>query len=107
MVAGLGLVVVAVLRATDSAWLAGSRRAAFGILFTLTTTSARAAMIHSSRADLGGQFQKVTPPARPVLICNPWSGDGKVVKFGLPELATSMGVETILLDRGLDLEQLA
>jgi diacylglycerol kinase family enzyme len=107
MVAGMGLLVVAVIGASDSAWLSAIRLAAFGILFTLTTTAARAAMIHSNKADVAAQFHKVTPPARPVLICNPWSGDGKVVKFGLPDLASSMGVETILLDRGLDLEQLA
>ena len=45
--------------------------------------------------------------ARPVLICNPWSGGGKVEKFGLVELAKDLGVEVIMLDRGLDLEQLA
>jgi diacylglycerol kinase family enzyme len=42
-----------------------------------------------------------------VLICNPWSGGGKVEKFGLVELAESLGVEVVMLDRGLDLEQLA
>ncbi len=49
----------------------------------------------------------VARPRRPVLICNPWSGGGKVAKFGLVELAESMGVEVVMLDRGLDLEQLA
>jgi diacylglycerol kinase family enzyme len=49
----------------------------------------------------------VTRPARPVLICNPWSGGGKVAKFGLVELAESLGVEVVMLDHGLDLEQLA
>jgi diacylglycerol kinase family enzyme len=52
-------------------------------------------------------FRRRLPPSRPVLICNPWSGDGKVEKFGLVDLAKSLGVETVLLDRGLDLEQLA
>jgi diacylglycerol kinase family enzyme len=47
------------------------------------------------------------PPRRAVLICNPWSGGGKVERFGLVELAGQLGVETVLLDRGLDLEQLA
>ncbi len=42
-----------------------------------------------------------------MLLCNPWSGGGKVERFGLVELATELGVETVLLDRGLDLEQLA
>ena len=48
-----------------------------------------------------------TRPRHPVLICNPWSGGGKVQKFGLVELANELGVETVMLDHGLDLEQLA
>ena len=43
----------------------------------------------------------------PVLLCNPWSGGGKVEQFGLVSLARELGVETVMLDRGLDLEQLA
>jgi diacylglycerol kinase family enzyme len=43
----------------------------------------------------------------PVLICNPWSGGGKVARFGLAELAEDLGVEVVMLDKGLDLEQLA
>jgi diacylglycerol kinase family enzyme len=45
-------------------------------------------------------------PSKPVLLCNPWSGGGKVEKFGLIQLADELGIETVLLDRGLDLEQL-
>jgi diacylglycerol kinase family enzyme len=48
-----------------------------------------------------------TVPKHPVLICNPWSGGGKVEKFGLVELAAELGIETVLLAKGLDLEQLA
>ena len=46
-------------------------------------------------------------PSHPVLLCNPWSGGGKVETFGLVELATTLGVETVMLDHGLDLAQLA
>ena len=49
----------------------------------------------------------VQVPKRPVLLCNPWSGGGKVAKFGLVELAESLGVEVVMLAEGLDLEQLA
>jgi len=45
-------------------------------------------------------------PSKPVLLCNPWSGGGKVDKFGLVELADELGIETVLLAEGLDLEQL-
>jgi diacylglycerol kinase family enzyme len=46
-------------------------------------------------------------PRRPVLICNPWSGGGKVERFGLVALAEQQGVEVVMLDHGLDLESLA
>ena len=46
-------------------------------------------------------------PSHPVLICNPWSGGGKVAKFDLVKKAEALGVEVILLDHGLDLEVLA
>jgi diacylglycerol kinase family enzyme len=46
-------------------------------------------------------------PKRPVLLCNPWSGGGKVVRFGLKAMADELGVETVFLDRGLDLAELA
>ena len=46
-------------------------------------------------------------PQRPVLLCNPWSGGGKVEKFGLERIAADLGVEAVMLDRGLDLAQLA
>ena len=49
----------------------------------------------------------VARPHRAVLICNPWSGGGKVEKFGLVALAEEMGVEVVMLDHGLDLEKLA
>jgi diacylglycerol kinase family enzyme len=47
------------------------------------------------------------PPRHAVLLCNPWSGGGKVERFGLVDLAAHLGVETVLLDHGLDLEHLA
>ncbi len=43
----------------------------------------------------------------PVLLCNPWSGGGKVESFGLVGLAKELGVETVMLEPGLDLEELA
>ena len=49
----------------------------------------------------------VERPRHPVLICNPWSGGGKVATFGLVDLAKDLGVEVVMLDHGLDLEQLA
>ncbi|MGI9666065.1 MAG: diacylglycerol/lipid kinase family protein [Acidimicrobiia bacterium] len=45
-------------------------------------------------------------PKHPVLLCNPWSGGGKVASFGLVDLAESLGVEVVMLEKGLDLEEL-
>ncbi len=46
-------------------------------------------------------------PKRPVMLCNPWSGGGKVERLGLKAMADELGVETVFLDRGLDLAELA
>ena len=68
--------------------------------------SARAAMMHDlQRLDV--RVRAGGPPRHAVLLCNPWSGGGKVERFGLVDLAAQLGVETVLLDHGLDLEQLA
>ena len=44
--------------------------------------------------------------SRPVLICNPKSGGGKVVSFNIAEQARAKGVEVVTLQEGLDLEEL-
>lgn len=49
----------------------------------------------------------VGPAARPVLLMNPWSGGGKVERFGLVEEARRRGIEPIVLEPGDDLLQLA
>ncbi len=76
------------------------------VLLVVTMACARAAMLHELH-HLDAHVRAGGPPTRPVLLCNPWSGGGKVEKFGLRELATELGVETVMLDRGLDLEELA
>jgi diacylglycerol kinase family enzyme len=49
----------------------------------------------------------VEPAARPVLVMNPWSGGGKVERFGLVGEARRRGIEPIVLEPGDDLLQLA
>ena len=106
LVVGLVIVVAAVIAAAD-----GDRPlvnvALVLILFAVTIGSARLAMVRHLHAEDALQPHAVAPPRHPVLICNPWSGGGKVQKFGLVELANELGVETVMLDHGLDLEQLA
>jgi diacylglycerol kinase family enzyme len=80
--------------------------ALIAVLLAVMLVSARSSMMRDLhhievRVRAGG------PPQRAVLLCNPWSGGGKVEKFGLVERAAELGVETVLLDHGLDLEQLA
>lgn len=76
------------------------------LLLVIAIGAARAALVRDLH-----QLHVETPhpvaPKHAVLICNPWSGGGKVEKFGLVELAERQGVEVVLLDHGLDLEQLA
>ena len=40
----------------------------------------------------------------PVLIANPWSGDGKVERFNLAEEARALGLDTRVMPRGDDLQ---
>ena len=49
----------------------------------------------------------VGPAARPVLLMNPKSGDGKVERFGLVEEARRRGIEPVVLAPGDDLLTLA
>ena len=49
----------------------------------------------------------VPQPQRPVLLMNPWSGGGKVVKFDLVREAEQRGIEPVVLQKGDDLAELA
>ncbi len=110
-VAGLGLGVVMVVGAALVAAPAAERPVlrlvVVLLLLAATVGLARGALLRDlverdARKPVAG-----APPQHPVLICNPWSGGGKVERFGLVELAESLGVEVVMLAEGLDLEQLA
>jgi diacylglycerol kinase family enzyme len=45
--------------------------------------------------------------SRPVLIVNPWSGDGKAESLGLASVAAESGINTVVLEKGDDLRELA
>lgn len=107
LVAGFGVMAGALIGAGITGEQVFLRLVVVLCLLALTLGAGRGAMVRSVRADTEGYFERSTPPSHPVLICNPWSGGGKVEKFGLSELARSMGVETVMLEDGLDLEQLA
>ena len=104
---GFAAVVVAVIGTATDVDRPLLRLVAVGALVVGTVGAGRAALV----ADLHERDRRrpavVTRPGHPVLICNPWSGGGKVEKFGLVALAEDMGVEVVMLDHGLDLETLA
>jgi diacylglycerol kinase family enzyme len=102
--AGTGAIVTALLRAGQEDAASAARVVVALALGGVALTAARAAV--GSVLDRPRAGTRATPPERPVLLCNPWSGGGKVERFGLQELATSLGVETVMLERGLDLGDL-
>ena len=107
LVVGFILIVLAILRAASNTDQGLLRITILAALLAIAGAAARAALVpdlHALDEKLAGNRWR---PKHPVLICNPWSGGGKVEKFGLLERARDLGVETVLLDHGLDLEQLA
>jgi len=107
LVAGFALIVVAIFHAATTSDQPFLRIAVVAVLFAVAGVTARAALVpdlHALDGQLAGDRWR---PKHSVLICNPWSGGGKVEKFRLLERARELGVETVLLDHGLDLEQLA
>jgi diacylglycerol kinase family enzyme len=107
LVVGFVLIVLAILRAATTTDQGLLRIAILAVLFAIAGVAARAALLADLHALDGPPAGDRWRPRHPVLICNPWSGGGKVEKFGLLERARELGVETVLLDHGLDLEQLA
>jgi len=103
---GVAVLVVALVQVGNGSGALAVRLVVTLALLALSVLAARAALMALLRASAPSE-RRLTAPAHPVLLCNPWSGGGKVEKFGLQDLATSMGVETVVLDHGLDLEQLA
>ena len=104
---GVVVIVLAVIHATPQGDRPLLRLALLAVFLAGTVGLGRAAL----RRDLHERDEhrplSVARLQHPVLICNPWSGGGKVAKFGLVELAEDLGVEVVMLDHGLDLEELA
>jgi diacylglycerol kinase family enzyme len=104
--AGVAGVVVGVMRAINGTSDIMARVAiVLGLVF-VAAAAARWALrspVDPLPAGSGG----VLTPKHAELLCNPRSGGGKVAQFHLVELAEEMGVEVVMLDDGLDLEQLA
>jgi diacylglycerol kinase family enzyme len=98
-IAAAALLIAAAIGTT----LAGDNGWALGVVlvaFLLGIGGARTAF----RPDRS--LPRATPPRHPVLFVNPWSGDGKAGRVGLVEAARQIGIETVELEAGGDLEQL-
>lgn len=106
-VAGLVLIVVAVFVGLPDGDRPLLRLLAPAALLIASLAFGRAAIVRDLHERDARRPTVVTKPQHPVLICNPWSGGGKVARFGLVELAKQYGVEVVMLAEGLDLEQLA
>jgi diacylglycerol kinase family enzyme len=104
---GGAVLIAALLGAGSEDWESIVRALICLALLGTAVLAARAAMAASLRTTAAARVRRVKRPASPVLLCNPWSGGGKVEKFGLVDLATSLGVQTVMLDHGLDLGELA
>ena len=104
---GAGLLVAALLRRGTRTGSHSSEPSSASALLVTAVLAGRAALAASLRTTAASRVHRAGRPSYPVLLCNPWSGGGKVERFGLVELATSLGVQTVMLDHGLDLAELA
>jgi diacylglycerol kinase family enzyme len=104
---GAAGILIALVGATPVGEYVGLRLALLVVLLFGAVGLGRAALARDLHAHDELRPVAVDRPRHPVLICNPWSGGGKVEKFGLADLARERGVEVVMLDRGLDLEELA
>ncbi len=105
--AGVALQVFGLLAAGQEDWESVLRFVIALALLAVAGFAAQRALGAHLRTTAAAAVRHVPAPAHPVLLCNPWSGGGKVERFGLVELATSLGVETAMLDHGIDLAELA
>jgi diacylglycerol kinase family enzyme len=99
LVVGLVFAVVSLVR-TDL-W------ADLGVLLALALVSVASARLALGRRSTWRAVQKVGPAAHAVAFLNAKSGGGKVAKFGLIEAAAARGVETVMIEPGLDLKAAA
>ncbi len=106
-IVGIVLMVLAIIWATPQSDRPLFRLLLMAVLLVAAVGLARAALVRDIREHDDRRPVSVKRPQHPVLICNPWSGGGKVARFGLVDLAEDLGVEVVMLDHGLDLEQLA
>ena len=103
--AGIGLLALSVTTAVDDVQTALPR-----VILVVAIIGGAIALARFSlsrpRSEYAAGTRSVDASGHPVLLCNPWSGGGRVESFGLVQLAEELGVEVVMLADGLDLEQL-
>ena len=104
---GAVLIVVAILQVVQGSQSPLLRIVVVAATLVVAALAGRAALTPDLRALDRLRDPKRVHPRKPVLLCNPWSGGGKVATFGLAQIAAEMGVEVVFLDHGLDLADLA
>ncbi|MFW0787270.1 diacylglycerol kinase family protein [Gordonia sp. CPCC 206044] len=105
VVAGLTVIGIALAQAFSAGDAMFMRLLAIALVLAVATACARHALIPDLHAL--DRIRTGQRPARPVLICNPRSGGGKVERFEIVAAAQELGVETVVLGSDDDLEQLA
>jgi diacylglycerol kinase family enzyme len=107
LIVGVLLICEALVQAIEGSQGALPPIAAVVTVLAVAAVSARAALAPVPHELDRLRGLKRMRPRKPVLLCNPWSGGGKVAKFGLADIAAVMGVEVVMLEKGLDLAELA
>jgi diacylglycerol kinase family enzyme len=105
IVVGLALLVLAIVIALADSGSVVLRVLLVVVLFGSALGLARISLASPRFSDTV-EKRRSEAPRKPVLLCNPWSGGGKVESFGLVDLAEDLGVEVVMLAEGLDLEEL-
>ena len=106
-IVGAALQILALLGAGQEDWASVLRLVLALLLLAVGVLAAEASLGAHLRTTAAAVVRHAPAPQHPVLLCNPWSGGGKVDKFGLVDVANSLGVETALLDHGVELADLA
>jgi len=107
LIVGVLLIREALIQAIEGSQDVLPPIAAVVVALTVAAVSARAALEPDRHEIDRLRALKRVRPRKPVLLCNPRSGGGKVSKFGLTDIAAEMGVEVVMLEKGLDLAELA
>src|SRR5580692_70177 len=71
---------------------------ALSVVLAAAAVATGRAALSSGRSPAKPREVAAAPQRRPYLIMNPWSGGGKVGKFGLKDKAVALGAEVALLE---------